>query len=401
MHQLAIEGGQPVREEAIRYGKQWIDEEDIAAVGKVLRSPFITSGPNVELLEKRLMKYTGAKYAVVVSSGTAALHGACFAAGITEGDEVITTPLTFAASANCMLYCGARPVFADINPQTYNIDPQSICEKITPQTKAVIAVDFTGQPVQIEEIRAICDENNLIFIEDAAHSIGSRYKGKLVGTFSDMTIFSFHPVKTITGGEGGAILTDDYNLYKKLIMFRNHGMNHLPEDMEEVHDEPWYYEQQFLGFNYRLTDFQSALINSQLNKIDMFISRRKEIAQRYNEEFASMPEIILQQEIPEADTCRHLYIIRLDLSKLSCTRLEFYNAMVAENVVPQVHYIPIYYFPYYQRMGYRKGLCPYAEKIYEGIMTIPLFPKMTDYDVETVISAVKKIVERYRIAGIN
>ncbi|MEY8392186.1 UDP-4-amino-4,6-dideoxy-N-acetyl-beta-L-altrosamine transaminase [Lachnospiraceae bacterium] len=396
MEQLAIEGGQPVREEMIWYGKQWIDEKDIAAVSEVLRSPFITSGPKVERLEERLAEYTGAKYAVMVSSGTAALHCACLAAGLKEGDEVITTPMTFAASANCILYCGATPVFADIDIKTYNIDPQSIREKITEKTKAVIAVDFTGQPVKIEEIRGICEEFGLIFIEDGAHSIGSKYKNKMVGSLADMTIFSFHPVKTITGGEGGAILTNDDNLYKKLVLYHNHGRVNLPEEMEEIHEEPWYYEQQALGFNYRLTDFQSALIDSQLEKIEGFIARRKEIVRKYNEAFAEVPELILQEEIAEADTCRHLYIIRLDLERLNCSRLAFFNAMGAENVVPQIHYIPVYYFPYYQRKGYKKGLCPIAEFVYEGILSIPLFPKMTDYDVETVIHAVKKIIEHYR-----
>lgn len=396
MRQLAIEGGRPVRENLIRYGGQWIDDVDMAAVNEVLRSPFITCGPNVEHLENRLVSYTGAKYAAVVSSGTAALHCACLAAGITEGDEVITTPMTFAASANCVLYCGAKPVFADIDLETYNIDPQSIRERITGKTKAIIAVDFAGQPVRVDEIRSICDEYGLIFIEDAAHSIGSRYKDKMVGSLADLTTFSFHPVKTITGGEGGAILTHDENLYKRLMLYRNHGIVHFAEDMEKDSDEPWYYEQQFLGFNYRLTDFQSALINSQLDKIDQFIARRKEITEKYNEAFSDIPEIILQKAIPEADICRHLYVIRLDLDKLNCSRLEFFNAMAAENVIPQVHYIPTYYFPYYRKLGYKKGLCPNAEYMYEGIMSIPLFPKMTDWDVKTVIDAVKKIVKRYR-----
>ncbi len=221
----------------------------------------------------------------------------------------------------------------------------------------------------------------------------------MIGSLADMTIFSFHPVKTITGGEGGAVLTDSRELYDKLSAYHNHGMVHCLEDMEEAHEEPWYYEQLCLGYNYRLTDFQSALINSQLDKIDAFIARRKEIAEKYDQAFAHMPEIILQKEIPQADTCRHLYIIQLNLDRLACSRLEFFKAMTAENVVPQVHYIPVYWFPYYQKMGYKKGICPNAETIYEGIMSIPLFPKMTDEDVETVIHAVNKIVNRYRKHG--
>ena len=396
MEKLAIKGGVPVRNDILRYGHQWIDEDDIAAVNEVLQSDYLTTGPKVDILQKRLCEYTGAKYAVVLANGTAALHCACLAAGIGDGDEVITTPITFAASANCALYCGAKPVFADINPKTYNIDPESIRRCITGKTKAIVAVDFTGQPVEIDEIRDICDEYGLVFIEDAAHSIGSEYKGKKIGSLADMTTFSFHPVKTITGGEGGAVLTNDDELFRKLLLYFNHGIYHSNEDLEEFHDEPWYYEQQCLGFNYRMTDFQAALVGSQLNRINKFIVRRKEIVDAYNAAFEDMPEIIVQQEIEEVNTCRHLYIIRLNLEKLNCTRLEFFNAMVAENVIPQVHYIPIYWFPHYQRLGYKKGICPNAENIYEGIMSISLYPKMTDEDVDSVIHAVKKVVEYYR-----
>lgn len=396
VEKLAIKGGVPVRDDILRYGHQWIDDDDIAAVNEVLQSDYLTTGPKVDILQERLCEYTGAKHAVVLANGTAALHCACLAADIGDGDEVITTPITFAASANCALYCGAKPVFADINPETYNIDPESIRKCITSKTKAIVAVDFTGQPVEIDEIRKICDEYGLVFIEDAAHSIGSEYRGKKIGSLADMTTFSFHPVKTITGGEGGAVLTNDDELFRKLLLYFNHGINHSNEDLEEFHDEPWYYEQQCLGFNYRMTDFQAALVGSQLNRINKFIVRRKEIVDAYNAAFEDMPEIIVQQEIEEVNTCRHLYIIRLNLEKLNCTRLEFFNAMVAENVIPQVHYIPIYWFPYYQRLGYKKGICPNAEKIYEGIMSISLYPKMTDMDVDSVIHAVKKVVKYYR-----
>lgn len=397
MEQLAIHGGSPVREKKIFYGRQWIDEADIQAVSKVLRSDYITCGPQVTELESRLASFTGAKYAVAVCNGTAALHCACIAAGVGPGDEVITTPLTFAASANCALYCGARPVFADINPKTYNIDPESIRAKITERTKAVVAVDFTGQAVQIDEIRAICREHNLVFIEDAAHSIATRYKGQGVGSLADMTCFSFHPVKTVTGGEGGAILTNDEELYKKLVLAHTHGITHDEAMMEGApHEGIWYYEQISLGYNFRLTDFQAALISSQLNRIEQFRSRRQEIVRRYNEAFSQIPEILVQEEIPESDTCRHLYIIRLALEKLRCTRREFFDAMSAENVQCQVHYVPVYWFPYYQHLGYEKGLCPNAEEVYKGIMSIPLYPMLTDQDVEDVIHAVKKVVENYR-----
>ena len=397
METLAINGGKPVRSEKIFYGKQWIDEDDIAAVAETLRSPFITCGPKVTEMERCLEEYTGAKHAVAVSNGTAALHCACIAAGIGPGDEVITTPLTFAASANCALYCGARPVFADVDLGTYNIDPKSIEEKITENTKAVVAVDFTGQAVDNKTIRDICDKHNLIFIEDAAHSIATKYNGKQVGSLADMTTFSFHPVKTITGGEGGAITTNSEEYYKKLVLAHTHGITHDADLMEEApHEGPWYYEQIDLGYNYRITDFQAALIVSQMKKLDMFAARRKEIVKKYDEAFNEVPEIIVQKEIPESDTCRHLYIIRLDLDKLTCTRREFFDAMSAENVQCQIHYVPVYWFPYYKHLGYEKGLCPNAEEIYKGIMSIPLFPKMTDRDVDDVICAVKKVVANYR-----
>ena len=398
MEKLAIKGGTPVRETKIYYGKQWIDENDICAVDEVLRSDYVTCGPKTQELERSLEQYTGARHAVAVSNGTAALHCACMAAGIGVGDEVITTPLTFAASANCALYCGAKPVFADVEEDTYNIDPQSIEEKITDKTKAVVAVDFTGQAVKHREIREICDRHHLIFIEDAAHAIATTYNDVQVGNLADITTFSFHPVKTITGGEGGAVLTNSDELYQKIQLVYTHGITHDPVLMEEpVHEGPWYYEQIMLGYNYRITDIQAALIVSQMKKLDQFKTRRKKIVKMYDEAFAQIPEIIVQKEIPESDTCRHLYIIRLDLKKLSCTRREFFDAMSAENVQCQIHYVPVYWFPYYQKLGYKKGLCPVAEDVYKGIMSIPLYPKMTDQDVNDVIHAVTKIVENYRI----
>ncbi|MCR5404304.1 MAG: UDP-4-amino-4,6-dideoxy-N-acetyl-beta-L-altrosamine transaminase [Butyrivibrio sp.] len=395
MERLAIDGGTPVRESKIFYGRQWIDDRDVEVVSKALRGDLITCGPFVEELQKKLCEVTEAKYSVAVCNGTAALHCAAIAAGIGEGDEVITTPLTFAASANCARYVGAMPVFADVNPKTYNIDPDSIERCITDKTRAVIAVDYTGQAVEHDRIREICDRHGLIFIVDAAHAIGTKYKGKPEGSLADMTCFSFHPVKTITSGEGGAITTNDPEYYRKLCLASQHGIVRNSADFVEEPEGPWVYEMQELGFNYRMTDFQAALLISQLEKLEKFSERRKEIVKRYNEAFAEIPQIIVQEEIPESDTTRHLYMIRLDLDKLTCTRRQFFDAMSAENVQCQVHYVPVYWFPYYQRLGFKKGLCPIAEKIYSGIMSIPLYPMLTDEDVEDVIKAVRKVVNHY------
>lgn len=395
--ELAINGGKPIRDEKIYYGCQDIEQEDLIAVSSTLESQYITCGPMVKKTEKAFEEYLGVKHVSLVSNGTAALHCACIAAGIQPGDEVITTPLTFAASANCILYCGGRPVFADVNPETYNIDPKSIEEQINDKTKAIIAVDFTGQAVEHDRLREICDKHGLIFIEDAAHAIGTKYKGKPVGSLADMTCFSFHPVKTITAGEGGAVSTNDDELSRKLTLAHLHGITHDEQEMECKEIEgSWYYEQISLGYNYRMTDFQAALLASQLKRIELFKARRQEIVKRYDEAFSDMPEIILQKEIPESDTCRHLYIIQLNFDRLNCTRRQFFDAMSAENVQPQVHYIPVYWFPYYQKMGYRKGLCPVAEDVYKGIMSIPLYPKMTDQDIDDVIATVKKVTYYYR-----
>ena len=396
MEQLAIFGGTPVRPTPLSYGRQYIDEEDIQAVADTLRSDYLTCGPRITQLEEKLCEVTGAKYCVAVSNGTAALHIAAMAAGLGEGDEVITTPITFAASANCALYCGARPVFADINPDTYNIDPASIRKCITENTKAVVAVDFTGQAVELDEIRAICKEHNLILIEDAAHSIGTRYNGQPVGSIADMTTFSFHPVKTVTAGEGGAVTTNDPVLYQKLVLAHAHGITRNRSQMVHPTDDPWYYEQVNLGYNYRMTEFQAALLMSQLNKLEAFFKRRKEIVKMYDEAFSVIPELKVQKEIPESDTTRHLYILQLDNKKLTCTRREFFDGLRAENIYSQVHYIPVYWHSHYENLGYPKGLCPNAEHYYQQSMSLPLYYSLTDEDVKDVIHAVKKLVAYYR-----
>lgn len=397
MEQPAIKGGAPVRSTPLSYGRQFIDDADIQAVADTLQSDYLTCGPRITQLEQRLCAITGAKYCVAVSNGTAALHIAAMAAGIGPEDEVITTPITFAASANCALYCGAKPVFADINPHTYNIDPASIRAHITPRTKAVVAVDFTGQAVELDEIRAICREHHLTLIEDAAHSIGTRYKGQPIGSLADMTTFSFHPVKTVTAGEGGAVTTNSRELYDKLVLLHAHGITRDRSLMAHPTDDPWYYEQVDLGYNYRMTEFQAALLMSQLDKLELFSRRRKEIVSKYDAAFSLIPQLQVQQEIPASDTTRHLYILRLRSEMLTCTRREFFDALGAEGIRSQVHYMPVYRLPYYEQLGYKKGLCPEAERYSQEVMSLPLYYSLTDQDVEDVIHAVKKLVDYYKI----
>lgn len=395
MNKPAIEGGKPIREKKIYYGHQYLDQSDYDAVIDVLKSDYLTCGPKITELEKKLCDLTGAKYAVVCSNGTAALHMAAMAAGLGKGDELITTPITFAASANCALYVGATPVFADINEETYNIDPGSVEAHITEKTKAVVAVDYTGQAVELDRLTKICKDNDLVLIEDGAHSVGTLYNGKGVGSIADMTTFSFHPVKTITGGEGGAVLTNSEEYYKKLLLARSHGITRDTSLMEHESDGPWYYEMVDIGYNYRMTDIQAGLIISQLDKLPMFKARRKDIVEKYNEAFSKLDNIIVQKEIPESDTARHLYILRLDTDKLTINRRQFFDALGAENVVCNVHYIPVYYFPQYERMGYKKGLCPKAEALYDAMMSLPLYYGMSDSDVDDVINAVTKIATYY------
>ena len=391
----AIAGGTPVRDTKIFYGHQSLDEADYQAVLDVLKSDYLTCGPKIAEVEKKLCEITGAKYAVIISNGTAALHAACAAAGVGEGDEVITTPITFAASANCALYCGAKPVFADINEKTYNIDPESVRSLINEKTKAVVAVDFTGQSTELDALLEICHEKGIVLITDGAHSIGTKYKGMPTGSVADMTTFSFHPVKTVTAGEGGAIMTNNKDYYEKLILFRAHGITRDPSLMSKEPDGPWYYEQVDLGYNYRITDIQASLLLSQLNKLEQFKARRKEIVKKYDEAFSKLPQIVVQQEIPKSDTCRHLYILRINPEALTINRRQFFDALGAENICCNVHYIPVYYFPYYQQLGYKKGLCPKAEKLYEEIISLPFYSAMSDQDVEDVIAAVEKIAAYY------
>ncbi|MEC1715537.1 UDP-4-amino-4,6-dideoxy-N-acetyl-beta-L-altrosamine transaminase [Schinkia azotoformans] len=382
----------PVRDSYLPYGRQWIDEEDIEAVIRVLRGEHLTTGPYVSEFETAVANYVGAKYAVSFSNGTAALHGACFAAGIGDGDEVITTPMTFAASANCILYQRGKPVFADIDDKTYNIDPVEIEKKITSRTKAIIPVDFTGQPVALDEIISIAKKHNIVVIEDGAHALGATYKEKRIGCISDMTMFSFHPVKHITTGEGGIITTNNKDYYEKLLQFRSHGITRDKIKLNDIEQGPWYYEMQFLGYNYRMTDIQASLGISQLKKIDKFVNFRKKYASIYNEAFKDIDEIKIPYQNKDRSSSWHLYIIRLDLEKLRGSRKEIFETLQKQNIGVNVHYIPVHLHPYYTKCGYQRGICPNAEKLYEEIITLPLFPAMTEDDVNDVISAVNKVL---------
>ncbi len=385
------EGGKS-RDTFLPYGRQSIDEADIQAVVDVLRSDWITQGPNIERFERSVAEYVGAKYAVAFSNGTAALHGACHAAGIGPGDEVITTPITFLASSNSVLYCGGTPVFADIRPDTYNIDPDRVAALITPRTKAIIGVDFSGQPVEADKLAMLAKDNGLIFIQDAAHSLGAEYGGRKVGVWADMTMFSFHPVKHVTTGEGGVIVTDREDLRDALLLFRNHGMTKDPSLLEK-NDGPWYYEMHELGYNYRMTDLQAALGVSQMAKLPRFIERRKQIAARYNEAFSGIKGLTVPYQHPAAYSSWHLYVLRWDEQVYQGGRDRVFSELRARNIGVHVHYIPVYRQPYYRKLGYEAGLCPHAEAYYHEALSLPIFPAMSDQDVEDVIEAVLSVAQ--------
>lgn len=372
----------------IPYGKQTIEQDDIQAVVDVLKSDFLTTGPKIAEFEQNVADYVGAKYAVAISNGTSALHAACFAAGIEPGDEVITTPLTFAASANCVLYCGGTPVFADVDPKTYNIDPEDIQRKITDRTKAIIAVHLAGQPCDMDAIHSIAREHGLIVIEDGAHALGSVYKGKKVGSMSDMTTFSFHPVKPITTGEGGMIVTDNEDFYKKMILFRSHGITR-DDSMMTRNDGPWFYQQFNLGYNYRITDIQCALGCSQMKKLDRFLARRKEIVARYNEAFADCDNIITPYQLSDTESGWHLYIVQVK----KCDRRQVFENMREKGIGVNVHYIPVYMHPYYQEHGYENVHCANAEEIYSHIISLPLYPGLTSEQQDYVIDTLKSLCE--------
>lgn len=391
---LAIHGGRPVRDRLLPYGHQSIDEADIQAVVEVLRSDWLTTGPIVNAFEEAFAAAVGARFAVAVSNGTAALHAAVFAAGIGVGDEVIVSPMTFAASANCVRYQRGSPVFADVQRDTLNLDPMRAEASITERTRAIITVDYTGQPSDLDELRGLADRHRLALIEDGCHALGATFRGKPIGSLADLTAFSLHPVKHITTGEGGLVTTDDPELAARLRLFRNHGITTVPSQRDAAGS--WFYEMVELGYNYRLTDFQCALGMSQLKKLTEWVARRKEIAAHYTAAFSGLPEIEVPHVRPDRESAWHLYVIRLNLERLRVRRAEIFKALRAENIGVNVHYIPVPWHPYYQKLGYAKGQWPVAEGAYERLLSLPIWPGMDNRDIEDVIVSVRRVVEAYR-----
>lgn len=372
----------------IPYGRHWLDSNDIDEVVNILRSDWLTQGPTVKKFEEELAEYCNANYAVVFSSGTAALHASYAVSGVKDEDEVITSPITFAATSNAALYVGARPVFVDVETDTANLDYNLIEDSITPKTKAIVPIDFAGHPADIGPILDIAKKHNLVVIEDACHSMGAEYNGKRIGGISDLSVISFHPVKHITTGEGGVVLTNNEGYYKQLLMFRSHG---ITKDSSELHvnEGPWYHEMQLLGYNYRLTDFQSALGLSQLKKIGFFMEKCREVVSIYNEALKDYVETPVERSYAKASW--HLYVIKL---KDDLKRREVFETLYNRyKIGVQVHYIPVYWHPYYERLGYKKGICPQAERYYGRAITLPLFPAISDEEIAAVINAVKMAIQ--------
>jgi perosamine synthetase len=380
-----------VRETLLPYGRQSLDDEDIQAAIEVLKSDWLTTGPKVGEFEERFAAWVGAKHAVSFSSGTAALHASAYAAGLKSGDETITTPMTFCATANCVLYQGATLVFADVSADTLNLDPGEVSKKISSRTKALIAVDYAGHPADLAALRDLAAQHGLVLIEDACHALGAEHLGKRVGGIADMTEFSFHPVKHLTTGEGGMVTTNDAKLAETLRRFRNHGIS--SEARQRQAGGQWFYEMVLLGFNYRLTDIACALGISQLKKLEANLARRRAIAARYTRAFREVSALMVPAVREGMEPAWHLYPIRLRLEALSAGRSEIFRALRAENLGVNVHYIPVHQHPYYrERFGYKGGEYPVAEGAYERLISLPMFHAMTDQDVNDVIAAVSKVV---------
>jgi perosamine synthetase len=396
MGDLAIHGGSPVRKTMLPYGHQWLDDDDIAAVVAVLRSNWLTTGPKVDEFEQVFAETVGAREAVAVSSGTAALHAAMYAIGIKPGDEVIVPAMTFVATANCVVYQGGVPVFTDVDPDTLLLDPIQVETKITPRTKAIIAVDYAGQPCDYDALWAIANKYGLMLVADACHALGGTYKGRPVGSLAHLTVFSFHPVKHITTGEGGMVTTNDPQLAQRMRIFRNHGITTDYRQREQ--QGSWFYEMVDLGYNYRITDIQCALGLSQLRKLPAWVRRRQEIAQRYHAAFAEIPAVRPLGVRPEVSHAYHLYVVRLDLTRLRATRAQIFAALRAEGIGVNVHYIPVHLHSFYRkRFGTGPGLCPVAEAAYNEIISLPIFPSMTNEDINDVVQAIRKVIAAYTV----
>jgi perosamine synthetase len=390
---LALHGGRPVRSALLPYGRHSVDEGDVAAVVASLTSGWVTTGPPVARFERAVATRVGAAHAVAVSSGTAALHAALFAAGVGPGDEVIAPALTFAASTNAALYLGGVPVFADVRPHTLTLDPVEVEARLTPRTRAVVAVDYAGHPCDLDALRGLTGPRGIALVEDAAHALGARYRGRLLGAIADLTTWSFHPVKHVTTGEGGMVTTDDAELAARCVRFRNHGITTDAAQREAAGD--WFYEMVDLGFNYRLTDLQCALGLAQLGKLDGFLARREAIAARYHRELRRLPGLALPAVAPDVRHAWHLYPVLLELEQLVADRRTVFAALRAEGIGVNVHYIPVYWHPYYRRLGYEKGLSPRAEAAYERLLSLPMFPAMSDHDVDDVVTAVRKVLGHF------
>jgi len=388
---LALDGGTPVRATRLPYGRQSIDEQDIAAVVAALRSDYLTTGPRIEEFEERLASVVGAKFAVAFANGTAALHGAAFAAGLDASADVVTTPLTFVATANCARYMGSAVAFADVRADSLTLDPAAVAEAMTPRTRAIITCDYAGQPSDLDALLDLARDRGAIVIEDACHSLGATYRGRLVGSIAPLTVFSLHAVKHITTGEGGVATTSDASLAARLRMFRTHGIR----DGRTSDPSTWLYDMAELGFNYRITDFQCALGTSQLSRLTGWLERRRAIAAAYENAFGDLVQIETPQVLPDREHAWHLYVIRLRLEGLRADRERVFRALRAENIGVNVHYIPVPWHSYYARLGFRRGGWPVAEGSYERMISLPMFPAMSDGDVQDVIDAVRKVVGFY------